>query len=94
MRIDNQIIEKVAQNARLKLTKNEIEEITPQLSEILQAFSKLDELDTENVNPSFQPIKLKNVLREDKEKQSLTQEEILSNTKHKKDGFFKCPKVI
>ena len=94
MRIDNQIIEKVAQNARLKLTKKEIEEITPQLSEILQAFSKLDELDTENVNPSFQPIKLKNVLREDKEKQSLTQEEILSNTKHKKDGFFKCPKVI
>ena len=94
MRIDNQIIEKVAQNARLKLTKIEIEELTPQLSEILQAFSKLDELDTENVNPSFQPIELKNVLREDKEKQSLTQEEILSNTKHKKDGFFKCPKVI
>ena len=94
MRIDNQIIEKVAQNARLKLTKKEIEELTPQLSEILQAFSKLDELDTENVNPSFQPIELKNVLREDKEKQSLTQEEILSNTKHKKDGFFKCPKVI
>ena len=94
MKIDNQIIEKVTQNARLKLTKKEIEEITPQLSEILQAFSKLDELDTENVNPSFQPIELKNVLREDKEKQPLTQEEILSNTKHKKDGFFKCPKVI
>jgi len=94
MRIDNQIIEKVAQNARLKLTKKEIEELTPQLSEILQTFSKLDELDTENVNPSFQPIELKNVLREDKEKKPLTQEEILSNTKHKKDGFFKCPKVI
>jgi len=94
MRIDNQVIEKVAQNARLKLTKKEIEEFTPQLSEILKTFSKLDQVDTENISPSFQPIELKNILREDEEKKPLTQEEILSNTKHKKDGFFKCPKVI
>ncbi len=65
----------------------------PQLQEILEAFGKLDKIDVKNEKPSFQPIELSNVMREDKVEKCLTQEEALKNTKNKKDGYFLGPKV-
>lgn len=94
MEVNQKLIEHVAEVARLKLTKHEIEKFTPQLKEILEAFSKIAKINTGNVKESFQPIELKNFLREDIEEKSLSQEEALANTKHKKDGYFKGPKVI
>lgn len=94
MKIDKELIEHVAGIARLKLTKEEIENFLPQLKEILDAFSKLDEVDVKDVKPSFQPIELKNVMREDKIEKCLTQEEALSLTEHKKDGYFKGPRAV
>lgn len=94
MKIDRELIRKVAENARLKLTDKEIEEFAPQLKEILDAFSKIDEVDTANVKPSVQPVEIKNVLREDKIEPSLKQEEALANSKNKKDGYFKGPRAV
>ncbi len=94
MKVDKNLIEKVAENARLKLTKKELDEFLSQFKEILDAFSKLDKIDTKNIKPSFQPFELKNVFREDKVKGCLTQEEALRNTIHKKDGYFKGPRII
>ncbi len=94
MKVDKELIEHVAELARLKLTKEEIETFLPQLKEILDAFSKLDEIDVKDVKPSFQPIDLKNVMREDKVEKCLTQEEALSLTEHKKDGYFKGPRAV
>jgi len=94
MEINQELIEKIAKNANLKLTEKEKEEFLPQLKEILQHFSKLDDASTENLYPSFQPIKLANVFREDIPQKCLTQEEALKNTKHKKDGFFIGPKTF
>ena len=94
MKIDKEIINKIARNSRLNLTEKEIEEFLPQLKEILMIFSKLDEVNTDNVKPSVQPILIKNVTREDESENCLTQEQALSNTKNKKDGYFKGPKVV
>lgn len=94
MKVDKELIEHVAELARLKLTNEEIEKFLPQLKEILDAFSKLDEIDVKDVKPSFQPIDLKNVMREDKVEKCLTQEEALSLTEHKKDGYFKGPRAV
>ena len=94
MKVDKALIEHVAEIARLKLTDNEIEKFLPQLKEILEAFSKIAKADTDNVKESFQPIELKNFMRNDIEEKSLSQEEALSNAKHKKEGYFKGPKVI
>ena len=94
MKVDKELILSVAKNARLNLTKEEIEEFLPQFKEILDAFSKLDKVNTKNTAPSFQPIKIKNIYREDKTEKCLTQEEALSNTEHKKNGYFKGPKVV
>ena len=50
--------------------------------------------DTKEVEISLQPVELKNVLREDNEEKCFTQEEALSLTEHKKDGYFKGPKAV
>ena len=42
----------------------------------------------------MQPVELKNALREDIEEKCLSQEEALSLTEHKKDGYFKGPKAV
>ena len=94
MRIDRKLIEHVAEVARLKLTEEEIKKFTPQLKETLEFFSKLHEVKTDIIKPSFQPLEIRNAMREDKERECLTQEEALSLTKNKKDGYFKGPKVV
>ena len=94
MEINKELIERVAKNARIELTEQEKEEFIPQLKEILESFSIINEADTQNVHASFQPLTIKNVFREDHPPTCLTQEQALANTKHKKDGFFLGPKTI
>ncbi len=94
MKIDKELILNVAKNARLNLTEEEIEEFLPQFKEILNTFSKIDKVKTKDVKASFQPIELKNVYREDEIKKCLSQEDALKNIIHKKDGYFKGPKII
>jgi len=109
MKLDKELIKHTADLARLKLTDKEIEKFLPQLKEILNAFSKLDEIDTKNTKASFQPVELKNMLREDKIKPCLSQEKALKNSKEtskrsfdglsnkfdkKKDNYFKGPMAV
>jgi len=94
MEINKELIGKIAKNAKLELTEQEKEEFLPQLKEVLEDFSKIEQADTSLTTASFQPLFLKNVDREDKVKESLTQEQALQNTKHKKDGFFRGPKAF
>ena len=94
MEVDRKLLEHVAELARLKLSEEEIKKFLPQLKEALKFFSKLKEVNTENVRPSFQPVELKNVMREDTKKESLSQDDALSLTEHKKDGYFKGPRAV
>ena len=94
MEINDRLIENIARISRLNLTKSEIKEFLPQLKEVLNNFSKLNELNIEKVKPSFQPIIVKNILREDVVGKCLTQEEALKNSKHKKNGYFVGPRAI
>ena len=94
MEIDRKLLEHVAEVARLKLTEQEINKFLPQLQEALEFFLQLEEVDTSGVKPSFQPVELKNIMREDIEKECLTQDEALSQTEHKKDGHFKGPRAV
>ena len=92
--VDKELLLRVAKNARLKLSEREIAEFLPQLQGIIEAFSKLDRLNVEKQKPSFQPIALENVWREDSVQKCLPQEEALSLTQHKKDSYFKGPRVV
>ena len=87
-------VEYVARLARLKLTQDEKEKYVRQLGDILNYINKLNELDTSKVEPTSHVISLSNVFREDKVKESLPAEEILSNAPQKSRGFFRVKKVI
>lgn len=92
--ITKELIEHVAEVARLKLTDREIEKFSKELKEIIDVFSKLDKVDTEGIEASMQPVELKNSLREDREKTPFAQEESLSLAEHKRDGYFKGPRAV
>ena len=94
MKVDKQLIQHVAELARLKLTDKEIAKFVKELKEVLDVFSTIDRCDTKGIKPSFQPVDLKNQVREDLVEDSLSNEEALSNTEHKKDGYFKGPRAI
>jgi len=87
-------VEKIAKLARIVLDDREKEELTGQMNEILAYIDKLNELDTDNIEPMSHPLDLKNVFREDELKESLPQEKALENAPSKTDKFFKVPKVI
>ena len=92
--INKELIEHVAEVARLKLTDKEKEKFSKELKEIIDVFSRLDKVDTKNAEASLQPVELKNMLRDDIEEKTFTQEEALSLSEHKKDGYFKGPKAV
>ena len=94
MKIDKALIKHVAEISRINLTEAEIKEFLPQLKEILTAFSKIKQVNTDNVKPSYHVVELKNRVREDIPKKCLDNETALKNTKHKKDGYFMGPKVV
>lgn len=94
MEVTKELVKRIAEQSRLNLSDEEIEKLIPQLKEILRTFSELDKLDTKNVEPSFHPIEIKNVLREDKTKGCLTNEKALSLAPHKKNNYFLGPKTL
>ena len=87
-------VEKVAGLARLGLTMEEKAKLGGELNDILVYMDKLDELDTSEVKPLAHILPLQNVLREDKVREGLSQEQALLNAPEKKDGLFKVPLVI
>ena len=94
MSVSRKDVEHIAELARLKFNDEELENFTNQLNEILTYVDKLNELNTENVEPLSQPIENNNVFRDDKVKPSVSKEEALKNAPEKDENFFRVPKVI
>ena len=94
MKVDEQLIRHVAKTARLNLSEKEIKKFESDFKEILSNFQKLDKISVDGIKPSFHPIELKNVMREDIEGKCLDNENALSNSAHKSEGYFKGPKII
>lgn len=84
----------IAELARLKFTDAEQERMTDELNTILHYVDKLNEINTEGVEPLNTIHDQINVLRKDVEGQSLSNEEALKNAPDKQDRFFRVPKVI
>ena len=61
---------------------------------ILELFSKISKINTDNVELGVQPIKVENVFREDKIGKSLNEKEVFQNTNYKEKGFFKGPRIL
>ncbi len=94
MAVTRKDVEYIADLARLKFSEDELDEYTSELNEILNYMEKLNELDTENIEPLSHPVEGTNAFREDKVKESIAREEALKNSPDKDEVFFKVPKVI
>ena len=87
-------VEQVARLARLGLSPEDKKKFERQRNDMLIYMEKLDQLDTDDIEPLANILPLKNVLREDRVRDGLEQAEALKNVPEKKDGFFKVPPVI
>ena len=87
-------VDTVAALARLYFSDEEKEELISTLNNILGYFDKLNELDTENVEPLSHILPLRNVMREDEVKETFDQATALKNAPRQKRGHFVIPRVI
>lgn len=87
-------VKHVAKLSRLELTNEELETYSEQLSSILDFVDKLNEVDTDGVEPTAQVTGLKNVLRKDEITPSLSQDEALSSSNNAENGYVKVTAVI
>lgn len=84
-------VERVAENARIKLSEDEKDQFVNEFNDVLEQFDKLQEVDTEDVEPAFHPVEVEPETREDKKEESLDHEEVFANTENVEDDQFKGP---
>lgn len=85
----------IATYARIGLTDEEVTEMTVDLNSIIESLKPITEYDLEGVEPTFHPIgNLSNVMREDVEGESFTQEVTLENAPKQQDGSFLIPAIL
>ncbi len=90
--IDRELLVHLSRVSRLELTEEEQEKFTEQLKVILEAFREIDEVDTEGVEPSFQPLEVKNVWREDVATD--WDWSPLANSRHREKSHIKGPRIV
>jgi aspartyl-tRNA(Asn)/glutamyl-tRNA(Gln) amidotransferase subunit C len=81
----------VARLARLELGDEEVERFREQLDAILEAVSKVAELDLSDVEPTAHPLDLVNVWRDDEPRPSLAPDEALVNAPDRSGDLFRVP---
>ena len=89
--IDRDQVLHVARLARLKLTDDEVERMSGELSGILDHIEKMNELDLEGVEPTTHVIDLENVLRADDPRPSLPHDTALEQAPDAAEGGFRVP---
>ncbi|NLW11878.1 MAG: Asp-tRNA(Asn)/Glu-tRNA(Gln) amidotransferase subunit GatC [Clostridiaceae bacterium] len=87
-------VERVAELSRLKLDDEELERTAAQLERVLEYFTRLSAVDTDNIEPSDDPNDFAGHLREDAAAPGLEREQLIGLTKHNKDGFLTVPRAV
>jgi len=87
-------IEHIGWLARIELNETEKTLFEAQLSSILDSFAVLDELDTEDVEPTYHVLGIKDVVREDVPGAALSQSEVLRNAAKTEEGYIKSPRIV
>ena len=93
-KLDRAQVLHIAELAKVALTDEEIDQLSEQLSEILDYFEILDRLDTSDIPPTAQPIAMRNVTRADEVEPSLTPTEVLQNAPHRDGDFFRVKPIL
>ena len=94
MQIDKDTVAKIAHLARLEVSEQESQELVGDMNKILDFMAKLNEVDTNNVEPLIYMTNEVNTLREDLVKKEITHEEALANAPEQDGKHFLVAKVI
>ena len=93
-KIDIELTRHIGRLSRIELTDEQVRKFSEQLASILGYFDKLQELDTEDVEPMAHAVEIQNVLAADSPVPSLSPDDALANAPAREGNFFKVPKVI
>ena len=91
MAIDREQLLHVAQLARLELSAEELERLGAQLNDIIDAVSKVSELDLSGVPATSHPLDVVNVWADDEPRPCLSVDEALANAPERDGNYFKVP---
>ena len=81
----------VARLARLELSDDEVTKFQEQLSDILEAVSKVSELDLADVPPTAHPLEIANAWAEDEPRPCLPLDDVFANAPDRDDDHFRTP---
>jgi aspartyl-tRNA(Asn)/glutamyl-tRNA(Gln) amidotransferase subunit C len=94
MKLSYEQVRHIAWLARLGLSEEEVEKFSLQLSNIMENFEILKQVDTESVPPATHTIPLQNVFRKDTATESYPRAEILSNAPKQEEDCFKVQAIL
>ncbi len=94
MKLTREEVLHIAALAKVGMTEEDIVRFQKQLSNILENFEILNQVDTQNVPPTAQPNPLCNVIKEDCARPSLSPEEVLANAPRREGDFFRIRAVL
>jgi len=87
-------VKHIARLARVGLSDDEVARFQVQLSEILEYFERLREVDTENLPPTAHTLAMHNVMRDDEPQPSFDKEEVLANAPQREDDLFRVRAIL
>jgi aspartyl-tRNA(Asn)/glutamyl-tRNA(Gln) amidotransferase subunit C len=94
MSVDKETIKKIAHLARLEFDEKEADKMSENFNKILTWMDKLNEVNTDHVEPLIHMSEEVNVLREDEVNNSLKHEDALFNAPKKDSDYFRVPKFL
>jgi len=94
MAITREEVQHVAMLFRMSLSEEEIARLQQQLSQIIDYFQILQQIDTEGIPPTSHTFSLENVMRADEPRSSYPTEDILANAPLSEGGFFRVRAVL
>lgn len=93
-KISREDVKHIARLARLGVSEDDVTIFSDQLSNIVEAFEVLQQIDTTDVAPTSHPVAVTNVLRDDVITPSFPPSEILRNAPNEEDGCFRVRAVL
>ena len=94
MKLSKDEVQNIAKLARLELNEKEINQFAHQLSDVLDYFEKLKDINTDNVEETSQVTGLENVYRDDKVDQSKIQKQLIEQAADNEDNMIKTKPVF
>ena len=94
MKLDTNTINKIAKLARIKLSKEEAQDLLKDMNSILDWVEQLNEVNTDSIEPLTNISSSILPLRKDESKDVNSSDEVLKNSPDKLEGYFAVPKVV